>query len=466
MIGIKKILIMQRILRIMLPVSMSLAGIFASCDRSSYREIDILRIEGVQWACNITSSFGTFGSSYETEGQNELTLAASKGDLLYMLWDDLEFYYRYSPRDGEILKVMFDTVGFVSVYLNDKLNYLELTGSSLPAKFKELGRMEMSQLSTMKLNESLISELLPMLEDFGSQMQGIGLVLEMGSGKDKLRELLGTYRPEFLILEDPEQLPHPDSDYALDGLELLWIQDYTHTLAKTAQCCGDLQSLILSGWDAKAGELLPLSAMKNLQNLTLAESDFSSLQNIEFPESLQSLNLISCSNFGNMEEIRNLPKLCRLNLTACEDFDQLDQFQEMEDLRWISFPANISQKEFQNLSTKMKKAEVVELIACPDIADLYPLESLEQLRILALNLEKDQLSGLDSLKHLELLIVSDDLFNDNPNYISDLRSSLPNTKVVPGSGLCLGSGWLLLLLPLILFFRFALGRKVSSGVGK
>jgi hypothetical protein len=138
----------------------------------------------------------------------------------------------------------------------------------------------------------------------------------------------------------------------------------------------------------------------------------------------------------------------------------------MEDLRWISFPANISQKEFQNLSSKLKKAEVVELIACPDIADLYPLEPLEHLSILALNLEKEQLKGLDSLKHLELLIVSDDLFNDNPNYISDLRSSLPNTRVVPGSGLCLGSGWLMLLLPLVLIFRIALGRKVSSGVGK
>jgi hypothetical protein len=131
----------------------------------------------------------------------------------------------------------------------------------------------------------------------------------------------------------------------------------------------------------------------------------------------------------------------------------------------MGLPLHISQKEFQDLTQELNHLEVAEIIGCSAIVDLFPLQALEKLNILALDLEEEQLSGLDSLKQLELLIVSEDLFDDNSNYISDLRSSLTGTKVVPGSGLCLGSGWLLLLLPLILTFRFVLRRKDPSSVG-
>jgi hypothetical protein len=134
-----------------------------------------------------------------------------------------------------------------------------------------------------------------------------------------------------------------------------------------------------------------------------------------------------------------------------------------ESLRWISLPESITQQEFERLCLGLPAVEVVEVIDCPGIEDLLPLQQLEQLRILALQLEQEQLSGLDSLNQLELLILTDDLFMDNSYSISELRSSLPSTQVVPGSGLCLGSGWLLLLLPLIFLFRMAMRRKAQSG---
>ena len=61
---------------------------------------------------------------------------------------------------------------------------------------------------------------------------------------------------------------------------------------------------------------------------------------------------------------------------------------------------------------------------------------------------------LDSLEQLKLVILTSEVFEDNPEWIKELRVSLPNTTIVPGSGLCLGSGWLILLLPFILLFRY------------
>ena len=98
--------------------------------------------------------------------------------------------------------------------------------------------------------------------------------------------------------------------------------------------------------------------------------------------------------------------------------------------------------------------EVIELNECPEIRDLYPLQALPELKILLLELEPEQLDGLASLKQLELVLLPDELFNDNSQLISELRASLPDTRIMPGSGICLGSGWLLLLIPFIILFRY------------
>ena len=97
--------------------------------------------------------------------------------------------------------------------------------------------------------------------------------------------------------------------------------------------------------------------------------------------------------------------------------------------------------------------EGVALIDCWEIEDLAPLQHLPELKTLVLQLEKEQLSMLDSLEQLKLVILTSEVFEDNPEWVKELQVSLPNTTIVPGSGLCLGSGWLLLLLPFILIFR-------------
>ena len=442
-----------------MPVCIALSGIITGCEQAAVPRIDILQIEGASWACNITTSYGWFGSSTEIEGQNKLSLAASEGDLLYMFLDDLEFYYRYNSKDGQNLKLTFDTLGANSVYLNGELNYMELAESSSLEAFSALTGPEIKQLSSLNLNGPLADDIMAVLKEHESQLQGIGLVLENGSVFSDLNELLGLCRPEFLILHNSSLFPQAGSDTNLEGLELLWIEERIPSLSKTVACCGDLESLIISGWEPLAGEILPLSSLKGLRNLTMAESDLTSLQNIEFPENLKSLNLIACDTLNNIDQIANLSKLCRLSLTACERINYVVPLQNLESLRWISFPTQISQAEFNELVPKMKHMEMAELIDCPKIADLSSLQEMEKLRILGLQLEQEQLNGLDSLTQLELLILEDDLFMDNDEWIKELRASLPSSQIVPGGGICLGSGWLLLLLPLILLFRFSFRQK-------
>jgi len=443
----------------LLPLCLVFAGILAGCNSSANLDVDTLEIEGVSWACNISTSYSVFGSSSESEEQLELVLPAVEGDLLYMLLDDFQLYYRYCSEKGTQLSVTFDTLNAVSIYVNGCLEYIELSEPSSLDIFKQLNEAEIKQLSTICIQGAISDELLLIMKQHEIALTEKGLVLEGASGPKNFNELLSICRPNLLVMDDTRGLPEPGESSPLSDLELLWINGQVSSFAKVATCCGNLESLIISDWDPERGELLPLSGLKKLQSLTIAESEITSLSMIEYPESLRKLHMVSCDTLSDITRLGDLPDLQTLSFTLCNQVQDMDQILSINSLQWLAFPPEISHTEFKKLTERFTQLEVVELIGCADIVNLAPLMVLPDLHTLILQLEQEQLSKLDSLKQLNTLILTDEVFDDNSEWINELRVSLPDTDIVPGSGLCLGSGWLLLLLPFILIFRYYFRHK-------
>ena len=445
---------MTRIRNILFPLCFSLAGIFSGCSDPGALQMDTIEITGVSWACNVSTSYAVFGTSTETEENLELVLTASEGDLLYMLRDDFQFYYRYNPKDGQQLNLTFDTLQMASVTLNGKLEYIELSEASSLQSFSMLTEAEVKQLSTIYIHGPVSDDLLLTMKHHETALAGIGLVLEGSSESGNINELLSVCRPELLVVYDWQRLPEPGESSCLSNLELLWIEGKASALAKVARCCGNLESLIIAGWEPEPGELLPLSDLKNLRSLTIAESGLVSLSEIEFPASLRDLHLISCDTLSDINMLGDLPGLKRLGLALCPQVHALDQIYEIYNLHSLALPPNISHNEFRKLTERFKQLEMLELIGCTEIVNLAPLQALPGLHTLVLQLELEQLTMLSSLKQLKTLILANEVFENNPEWVKELRLSLPTTTILPGSGLCLGSGWILLLLPFILVFRY------------
>jgi len=450
---------MKAIRSIRFPLWIALAVVMAGCSDTPNPGVDMIQIEGVSWACNVTTSYIVFGSSVETDEHKEIAISASEGDLLYMLQDDFQFYYRYSPENGNRIAVTFDTLQGVSAYLNGHLSYMELSGPASLDAFKKLTGPEIEQLSALYINSSLSEDLLSTLKQHETSLQGKGLVLESNSGLENIHDLLSIVRPRFLVIDDSWGLPDPEESQCLSNLELLWIEGNVPALAKLASCCTNLESLIVAQWEPEPGELLPLEGLKKLQTFTLAESGLTSLSVVELPQSLRNLYLISCDTLSDINTLFDLKNLNRLALTQCNRVQSMEVLRTMAYLQWLSFPPNISHQDFTELTGVLRQLEGVALIDCWEIEDLAPLQHLPELKTLVLQLEKEQLSMLDSLEQLKLVILTSEVFEDNPEWVKELRLSLPNTTIVPGSGICLGSGWLLLLLPFILIFRHFYRRK-------
>ena len=101
------------------------------------------------------------------------------------------------------------------------------------------------------------------------------------------------------------------------------------------------------------------------------------------------------------------------------------------------------------------------------LANHSALRDFSQLEYLLI---QDELFGVDSvimeMPHLKYLSMPYEFLEDSLN-LEALQKALPNTIISSNSGFCLGSGWILILLPLSvlgfwfqkLFFRTSLGKN-------
>lgn len=438
----------------------------SSCSMRVAPHYEIVSIRGVYWACNVNSSYANYCSLAESGPEPEVVLAISDGDLLYLAnEDEQEFYYRYSRRDGNNLLVTFDTLNANTASLNGALKYLEL--SDKPDSWMLLQQLtdpERKQLSTLHITGELSEDRLTLLQQHESSLKGTGLLLEGDCDKKLIGELLSICNPQWLMTEEPLDFPDPDKCVALSHVELLWIEGESLSNPELFTRCSNLESLIVSGWDPGEQELLNLSASDRLHTLTLAECDITDLSSVEFPSSLKRLHVIDCDTLGQISSMLKLRHLRGIGFSGCAQIRGLNQLAELNALKWLGFPENVSQKEFEALLPRLSRLEAIELLGCEQIETISPLRQMEKLRILLVDLPKEKLGDLDTLVDLDLLILASEHFDEDPEWIGQLRTSLPSTRVVPGSGLCLGSGWILLLLPLVLLCRFLFSGSRSRPV--
>jgi len=132
----------------------------------------------------------------------------------------------------------------------------------------------------------------------------------------------------------------------------------------------------------------------------------------------------------------------------------------MKSLRWLSLPPSINQSQFDSLIPMLPSLEVLELIYCDSIKNFNVLQKAKGLKSLSLAAKIFDPTSLYGMKNLELLVYSSSSDSDSTHnkQMQLLKAQLPNTLIVPGGGFCLGSGWILLIIPMVLLGIFLVRR--------
>jgi hypothetical protein len=130
-------------------------------------------------------------------------------------------------------------------------------------------------------------------------------------------------------------------------------------------------------------------------------------------------------------------------------------------LTWLDLPEKETQQQFDSITNSNSGIKVIEFSGDSLIRDLSGAAKWKQLR--AMIIYGDTLyakAGLTQLQQLKLLSLPAAAFKDSIN-IAGLRRSLPNTAIIPNDGACVGSGWLLLLIPLVVLIRLGFKKPLA-----
>jgi hypothetical protein len=402
-----------------------------------------------------------FGASSESETQPEVRIPASDGDLLMMMNEQVEgLYYRYSIKDGSHLVVSYDTLKPNFAFINGKLGQIRITDESELEKLgDELLVTQAYNPVSLIIEDTLTDAMIQRLEDLRPDLNGIGIFLDTEITGKQFVDLLTVCMPEWMATENFPSDPQAGQVKIPENLEFLWVSGNGLALLARDQCCNDLETLVISDWEAGQGETLPLSGLKHCHTLSLIDCNLTDLSAIEFPEGLMRLHFIGCDTLTDISRIAELPHLISLGLAGSDDITSLEPVSGLAGLKRIAFPENALQEEFNSLVAQLPSLEIVELIECQGISDLSPLIGSNNLRVLVLHPADPWPENLGSLKQLKMVIISSEVFEHTPERIDELRNQLPDALIVPGNGLCMGSGWLLMLLPMILIARFFFRRR-------
>jgi hypothetical protein len=245
-----------------------------------------------------------------------------------------------------------------------------------------------------------------------------------------------------------------------------------------------LELLIVSLEDSVMNDPLPaLPSLKQIflsnigKDFTLSENFLANNRQIE-RVIIQKKGSI---DFALLNPLENLKELVVSGVDAIVNFDQVNSHKKLEvlsvtgdelvydpaliklpALRWMAFSSNVTGEELSSFIGAHPSLEVIEIIKNSKISSLQPLSKLRLLYGLTITDTVTDITSVKTLANLKYLSLPDKFLSDK-FMKAELQKSLPNTRISANEGMCLGSGWLLLLIPLVLVIRF-FGKRQKPGL--
>jgi hypothetical protein len=176
-------------------------------------------------------------------------------------------------------------------------------------------------------------------------------------------------------------------------------------------------------------------------------------------EKLDELVLNNSDSFPGRGSLNNIPEKLSVLITS-GNFSGIEGLTKNKGLKWLGLPDNTSQKEFNLLTNSLKKLQVLEITGNSHLTDFSSLQELPDLRGLVFIDTVTDKKTISQLKKLRYLSLPEDTKEDSA-YLREMRKALPGCIVVANSGACLGSGWLLLLLPVALLAGLIVHKKTA-----
>jgi len=423
----------------------AVAGAFVYLEffRDSWQPPQVVTIEGSKPVWSLFTSYPMWGSDAE-EGASQALLLRD-GD--YMLFSDFDVPVRYLASDGPALKMTFNDW---SASLGETIIALSLDSEDGRKWFNSASDAQLAELRIVAVPEDVDAGTLAALKRLAATNPNVDLSVESGAA---LRHVLPLFEPRAVFAGEEEGAT----------LELLANQPQLEMLLISASKPGSLdflptlprlRRLFLGEWDIAQAGPLP-AGLTGLKSLVVFESEAKDLSALSAaPAGLEELSLmIEGPNDMNLAGLDKFASLRTLILWVDNDSAPLDlsSLAALEDLRWAGLPPETSQEQFAAIVSAHPKLTILEMMMSENVKDLAPLRGLKALQGLVLGGAYENLEVLQELTSLRFVGISKKTWEESPAQVAAVRKALPDAVVVRVSPFCLGSGWILLLVPVLGF---------------
>ncbi len=392
--------------------------------------------------------------SYLSNSEGQISLPVFEHDLLAVfehINSDYVAFYEYCLNDGTELEFLInDSI----TTLNGKVIAYNYDGShESDSKLESMSDNEIRQLRYLNFYFDSVSTDLSQVDrvarinpHIGIWAEGTSIVmaLEKFSPKFLYAEIEKTSSTEIVekicSTESIECLVIPSAN----AKDLNMILNLPHLRQLIIQCLDDFDT---------SQALIENSTLEMLSmNVEICDFNISNLNFLVNLNGLKHLTVIGSETLNDISGLQGFIKLKSLNLIGDTAVSELSSLKDLHSLESFYFPYNISQQEFNDFISDHQELNFISLTGCENVSDLSPLLNLKNLKFLILSpvdssFTAESLKGFSSLKYLSIGPVEE----EDSTMIPEIKAILPNTIVNENTGLCMGSGYLLLVVPLFLF---------------
>jgi hypothetical protein len=414
-------------------------------------ELRIITVAGTEQIFNYSRSDMNFGSVADSL---ELpALAVSDGDFLYILNEEFvsDFMMHYHESDGYNLAIESDTASPNELYLNGKLNSLYFSKHNDCTKVWDSKTLK--ELQSIILEGDSIPDVMPLLDEIAKVNPGIGVVINIYD-QELFANIISLLKLKWIMVSG---MLLGDMDetrlVTLKNLQNLIITEADSLSGDLFNQLPGLKNLLIMEWIRADTSITYFEKNRKLKSLSIFATDIKSLSELSLPGNLNSLYLVNCS-LTDIDQIRSLHRLRNLSLAGCDTLMDISVLNEIPSLQWLSLPPKVSQESFDEIIKHHNSLQALELVGCKEVSDLSSLKQLKGLKALSLDLPEIDFESLKQLTNVELIVIKQNWFEESASEIAGLKEALPGTHIIPGSGVCMGSGWILLFIPVLLIIAF------------
>lgn len=412
---------------------------------SAEDQYTILPFSGKGQLTNFSKTYNL--AHFEKDSMLPGAIIAQKGDLLFFN----SFITFYAGQAADTLR--FRDEGDSLLYINDKLNAINLSANfnQLPL-FSKIDPATMANLELLVIDGPIPESYLPFLQQVAAENPGINLLFTGDDSTHTLQQYIANadfFSPRKVAASIQQE------EAALltrwNNLEALYLT-YTDSLVTTAlPAIPGLQQFFITISEDQVITPALLQNNPQVRKLTV----FNNGSNYPLPSSLDQLESLTLENLDSFDISNLLPRKDQLQSLILSGYcDHIDSLVQFKQLRWLGLPFNTTQEQFNTIVTGLPKMEILEIShydsSLNSYSALLPLSNLYGLLIYDTVMDRQTLQQLQQLRYLSVTYEPGDA--EDSILIHDLQKALPGCVVVPNTGACLGSGWLLCIVPLTLLF--------------